>query len=141
MNAPRVGGGFAVWGGLFSTFDCAAVYLSQKEDPWNSILSGAATGGLLQMRQGLGAASRSTLVGAAVIAAIEGAGIMINKIVSAQQQYMPILIDDVAGGVPRVSAAESAPTIGTVVIVVVRRVVRWEEGGIEGIQDRGIGEF
>ncbi|PSS15565.1 Mitochondrial import inner membrane translocase subunit TIM17-2 like [Actinidia chinensis var. chinensis] len=100
MNAPRVGGGFAVWGGLFSTFDCAAVYLRQKEDPWNSILSGAATGGLLQMRQGLGAASRSALVGAALLGAIEGAGIMINKIISAQQPNMPVLIDDAAGGVP-----------------------------------------
>lgn len=30
MNAPRVGGSFAVWGGLFSAFDCSMVmvYLS-----------------------------------------------------------------------------------------------------------------
>lgn len=30
MNAPRVGGSFAVWGGLFSAFDCSmvTVYLS-----------------------------------------------------------------------------------------------------------------
>ncbi|KAB1996291.1 hypothetical protein ES319_D13G221300v1 [Gossypium barbadense] len=60
MNAPRVGGSFAVWGGLFSTFDCTMVYVRQKEDPWNSIIAGAATGGFLSMRQGLGAASRSS---------------------------------------------------------------------------------
>ncbi|MBA0784008.1 hypothetical protein Gotri_001634 [Gossypium trilobum] len=54
MNAPRVGGSFAVWGGLFSTFDCTMVYVRQKEDPWNSIIAGAATGGFLSMRQGLG---------------------------------------------------------------------------------------
>ncbi|KAL1532534.1 Mitochondrial import inner membrane translocase subunit TIM17-2 [Salvia divinorum] len=49
MNAPRVGGSFAVWGGLFSTFDCTMVYMRQKEDPWNSIIAGATTGGLLEI--------------------------------------------------------------------------------------------
>ncbi|KAG6391226.1 hypothetical protein SASPL_148979 [Salvia splendens] len=39
MNAPRVGGSFAVRGGLFSTFDCTMVYMRQKEDPWNSIIA------------------------------------------------------------------------------------------------------
>lgn len=40
-------------------FDCSMVYVRQKEDPWNSILAGAATGGFLQMRQGARAAARS----------------------------------------------------------------------------------
>ncbi|KAL9676894.1 hypothetical protein QQ045_005115 [Rhodiola kirilowii] len=84
MNAPRTGGGFAVWGGLFSTFDCTMVYLRQKEDPWNSIIAGAATGGFLQMRQGLGPASRSALFGGVLLALIEGAGIMLNKVLSSQ---------------------------------------------------------
>jgi import inner membrane translocase subunit TIM17 len=87
MNAPRVGGSFAVWGGLFSTFDCTMVYLRQKEDPWNSIMAGAATGGFLQMRQGLGAASRSAMFGGVLLALIEGAGIMLNKIMSAPQNF------------------------------------------------------
>ncbi|CAL5400207.1 unnamed protein product [Camellia sinensis] len=93
MNAPRIGGSFAVWGGLFSACDCTLVYVRQKEDPWNSIISGAATGGLLQMRQGLRAASRSALVGGVLLALIEGAGIMLNKVMSAQQN-MPIMIED-----------------------------------------------
>ncbi|XP_047326995.1 mitochondrial import inner membrane translocase subunit TIM17-2-like [Impatiens glandulifera] len=84
MNAPRVGGSFAVWGGLFSAFDCTMVYVRQKEDPWNSIIAGAATGGFLQMRQGLGAASRSAVFGGVLLGLIEGAGIMLNKILSAQ---------------------------------------------------------
>jgi len=42
-----------VWGGLFSTVDCTLVYLRQKEDPWNSIASGALTGGLLSIRSKL----------------------------------------------------------------------------------------
>ncbi|KAH6783830.1 translocase inner membrane subunit 17-2 [Perilla frutescens var. hirtella] len=90
MNAPRVGGSFAVWGGLFSTFDCTMVYMRQKEDPWNSIIAGAATGGFLQMRQGLGAASRSALFGGVLLALIEGAGIMLNKVMSAPHNLPPM---------------------------------------------------
>ena len=43
-------GNFGVWGGLFSTFDCSLVYLRKKEDPWNAIMSGAMTGGVLSAR-------------------------------------------------------------------------------------------
>ncbi|GAB2292401.1 hypothetical protein Dimus_026642 [Dionaea muscipula] len=93
MNAPRVGGSFAVWGGLFSAFDCTMVYVRQKEDPWNSIIAGASTGGFLSMRQGLGAASRSALFGGVLLALIEGAGIMLNKVLS-QPQNMPVVLDD-----------------------------------------------
>ncbi len=49
-KAPIVGGNFAVWGGLFSTFDCALVHIRKKEDPWNSITSGALTGAVLAAR-------------------------------------------------------------------------------------------
>lgn len=49
-RAPIIGGNFAVWGGMFSTIDCTLVYLRQKEDPWNSIISGFATGGILAAR-------------------------------------------------------------------------------------------
>ncbi|XP_013622614.1 PREDICTED: mitochondrial import inner membrane translocase subunit TIM17-2-like [Brassica oleracea var. oleracea] len=87
MNAPRLGGSFAVWGGLFSTFDCSMVYLRQKEDPWNSIIAGAATGGFLSMRQGPNAAVRSALVGGVLLALIEGAGIALNKMM-AEPQHM-----------------------------------------------------
>lgn len=43
-------GSFAVWGGLFSTIDCGLVRLRGKEDPWNSITSGALTGAILASR-------------------------------------------------------------------------------------------
>ncbi|KAF5748538.1 mitochondrial import inner membrane translocase subunit TIM17-2-like [Tripterygium wilfordii] len=98
MNAPRVGGSFAVWGGLFSACDCSLVYLRQKEDPWNSIISGAATGGFLQMRQGLRASSRSALFGGVLLALIEGAGIMANKYFSAAQD-IPIMMEEPATAV------------------------------------------
>lgn len=51
-EAPRIGGSFAVWGGLFSTFDCTLVALRKKEDPWNSIAAGALTGAALLQAAG-----------------------------------------------------------------------------------------
>lgn len=93
LNAPRIGGSFAVWGGLFSTFDCTMVYVRQKEDPWNSIVAGAATGGFLAMRQGLAASARSAAFGGVLLALIEGAGIALNKFLSAQQP-LPMMIED-----------------------------------------------
>lgn len=49
-RAPVLGGNFGVWGGLFSTFDCAIKGYRQKEDPWNAILSGFCVGGCLAAR-------------------------------------------------------------------------------------------
>ncbi|ESQ41133.1 hypothetical protein EUTSA_v10015000mg [Eutrema salsugineum] len=72
MNAPRIGGAFAVFGGLFSTFDYTLVYIRNKEDPWNSIIAGAATGGFLSMRQGIVAASRSALMCGVLLALFKG---------------------------------------------------------------------
>ena len=40
-RAPQLGGSFAVWGGLFSMTDRSMVQVRGKEDPWNSITSGA----------------------------------------------------------------------------------------------------
>ncbi|KAI3781768.1 hypothetical protein L2E82_11792 [Cichorium intybus] len=105
MNAPRVGGSFAVWGGLFSTFDCTMVYVRQKEDPWNSIISGAATGGFLQMRQGLGPATRSAVFGGVLLAMIEGAGIVLGKFLSDQQQ-IPVMIEEA----PQPAPNDSSPS-------------------------------
>ena len=78
-EAPRIGGSFAVWGGLFSSFDCALYYARQKEDPWNSIASGALTGGFLSLRRGLPNAARSAAVGGVLLAMIEGVGIMLTR--------------------------------------------------------------
>ncbi|KAH7441180.1 hypothetical protein KP509_03G027800 [Ceratopteris richardii] len=103
MNAPRVGGSFAVWGGIFSTFDCSAVYIRQKEDPWNSIFAGAATGGFLQMRHGVRSASRAALFGGVLLALIEGAGLMINRMLVNMAQPPPPPIEQPIGlpaGIP-----------------------------------------
>jgi len=51
-------GNFAVWGGLFSAIDCSLVYVRKKEDPWNSITSGALTGAILSVRSKIAFALR-----------------------------------------------------------------------------------
>jgi hypothetical protein len=49
-RAPVLGGNFGIWGGLFSSFDCAVKGYRQKEDPWNAIISGFLVGGTLAFR-------------------------------------------------------------------------------------------
>jgi import inner membrane translocase subunit TIM17 len=86
IRAPVLGGNFGVWGGMFSTFDCSLAYLRQKEDPWNSILSGAMTSGCLTMRAGPRAMATSTVFGGVILALIEGAGIMLNRMYAEQSR-------------------------------------------------------
>lgn len=52
-RGPVLGGGFAMWGGLFSIFDCSILWLRQKEGPANAIIAGFLTGGALAVRAGL----------------------------------------------------------------------------------------
>lgn len=78
-RAPVLGGQFAVWGGLFACCDCSLTAIRQKEDPWNSIVSGAATGGVLAARAGPRAMASAALVGGVLLALIEGMGIMFTK--------------------------------------------------------------
>jgi len=81
-RGPVLGGQFAVWGGLFACCDCSLTAVRQKEDPWNSIISGAATGGILAARAGPKAVTQAAVVGGVLLALIEGAGIMITKFMS-----------------------------------------------------------
>ena len=90
-TSPYIVGNFAVWGGLFSSFDCTLVWLRKKEDPWNSIISGAATGGVLAARGGWRAASRSAAVGGILLAMIEGLNICLTRMMaeSSPPPYAP----------------------------------------------------
>lgn len=81
-RSPVLGGQFAVWGGLFACCDCTLTALRQKEDPWNSILSGATTGGILAARAGPRAAASAAAVGGVLLALIEGMGIMLSRALS-----------------------------------------------------------
>lgn len=78
-RGPAVGGSFAVWGGLFSTIDCTLIHFREKEDPYNSIISGAATGAILAVRKGVGSMAGSALIGGILLAMIEGVGIMFTR--------------------------------------------------------------
>lgn len=107
-EAPRIGGSFAVWGGLFSAFDCALVAVRHKEDPWNPIISGAATGGVLQLRYGLPSAARSAAFGGFLLAVIEGISIMLTRL-TAPPPPPPVMA--MPGEAPPASAgAKEAPT-------------------------------
>lgn len=87
-RAPVIGGNFAVWGGLFSTIDCSLIKLRGKEDPWNAIASGAATGGILAARSGAGAMVGSAIIGGVLLAMIEGVGILFTRMTS--DQFRPL---------------------------------------------------
>lgn len=87
-RAPIVGGNFAVWGGLFSAIDCSLVYIRKKEDPWNSIASGALTGAVLSVRNGAGAMLGSAIIGGVLLAMIEGMGIMFTRFTA--EQFNPV---------------------------------------------------
>ncbi|KAH8403003.1 hypothetical protein KR222_002917 [Zaprionus bogoriensis] len=87
-RSPVIAGNFAAWGGMFSTIDCTLVHFRKKEDPWNSIISGAATGGILAARNGLVSMAGSAIVGGILLSLIEGVGILLTRI-SAEQFRNP----------------------------------------------------
>lgn len=94
QRSPIIAGNFAVWGGMFSTIDCALIHIRKKEDPWNSIISGAATGGILAARNGLPAMAGSAFIGGVLLALIEGVGILFTRLSAEQfQPQMPSLED------------------------------------------------
>lgn len=90
-EAPKIGGSFAVWGGLFSTFDCTLLALRKKEDPWNSIGAGALTGGFLQLRTGLRSAARSAAFGGVLLGMIEGVGILLTRMTAPPPAPVPMV--------------------------------------------------
>ncbi|XP_059152263.1 mitochondrial import inner membrane translocase subunit Tim17-A-like [Physella acuta] len=107
-RAPIVGGNFAVWGGLFSAIDCTMVYMRKKEDPWNSITSGALTGAILSVRNGTGAIIGSAIIGGVLLALIEGFGIMFTRFTA--EQFNPanrMMEEDPA------LASQQFPTVGS----------------------------
>lgn len=88
VNVHIPSGGFGVWGGLFSTFDCMLVAVRQKEDPWNAIASGALTSGILAVRGGPVATVQSMVIGGALLAVFEGLQIAISRMMPVGPQAM-----------------------------------------------------
>lgn len=96
-RAPVLGGNFGVWGGLFSTFDCAAKGVRRKEDPWNAIIGGFFTGGALAIRGGYKAMRNSAIGCACLLAVFEGVGIALNRAFVAQNKPVAPQIPEAAG--------------------------------------------
>lgn len=104
QRAPILAGNFAIWGGMFSTIDCTLVHFRKKEDPWNSIISGAATGGILAARSGLPTMATSALIGGVLLALIEGIGILFTRMAAESfKQSAPTFAEDPSqlGGPPQ----------------------------------------
>ncbi|KAG4093085.1 Tim17/Tim22/Tim23/Pmp24 family-domain-containing protein [Neocallimastix lanati (nom. inval.)] len=93
-KAPISAGNFAVWGGLFAGVDCTLSTIRGKEDSWNSIWSGAITGGLLAMRNGPTTACASAVMGGVLLAVIEGVGHAINNANSSMYKPQPATIPE-----------------------------------------------
>ena len=85
-RAPLNGNGFALWGGLFATFDCALTSVRGRDDMWNPILAGGFTGAALAARAGKRAMVNNFAVGAVLLAAIEGLNHFITKMTSGGAQ-------------------------------------------------------
>ncbi|RWQ91163.1 putative mitochondrial inner membrane translocase subunit [Paecilomyces variotii] len=81
-SCPWLGGNFGVWGGMFSTFDCAIKGIRKKEDPYNAIIAGFFTGGALAIRGGMKAARNSAIMCAIFLGVIEGVGIGFQRIMA-----------------------------------------------------------
>jgi len=107
IRSPIIAGSFAVWGGMFSTFDCSLAHLRKKEDPWNSILSGALTGGVLAARSGVGPMAASAVVGGLLLALIEGVGIWMTRMTA--EHFQPQLPPPVDAQPPQFNG----PPLGT----------------------------
>lgn len=78
-RSPVLGGNFAVWGALYAVGDCSLVAIRHKEDPWNSIMSGFMTGGVLALRAGPKTAFKNAVIAGVLLALIEGAVIATSK--------------------------------------------------------------
>jgi len=79
QNAPKTGAAFAVWGFTFSMCDCTLIAIRKKEDIYNSVIAGAATGGILAARQGFAVASVSAGIGGLLLGLIEGGSLLMNR--------------------------------------------------------------
>ncbi|XP_017003995.2 probable mitochondrial import inner membrane translocase subunit Tim17 1 [Drosophila takahashii] len=98
-KSPVIAGNFAAWGAVFSICDCSLVQLRKKEDPWNSIISGAVTGGVLASRNGVAAMAGSAIIGGVLLSMIEGVGILFTRISADQfRNPTPPSVNEAAAG-------------------------------------------
>lgn len=73
-----------MWGGIFSTCDCAVKAVRRTEDPFNAIIAGFFTGGFLAMRGGWKQTRNGAITCACVLAVFEGVGIGVQRLMAFQ---------------------------------------------------------
>lgn len=95
-RAPVVGGNFGVWGGLFSTYDCAVKGVRKREDAWNAIIAGFLVGGSLGIRGGWRHCRNSAISSGCFLAIIEGVGMMLQRVM-AQPAVGPVFPEEPLG--------------------------------------------
>jgi import inner membrane translocase subunit TIM17 len=89
QRGPILGGNFAVWSGLFNACECVLNEYRPRDDIWNVVIAGAATGSILAARSGPRAMMISGAVGGIILAAMEGAGNLMNRLMSGKN-YDPV---------------------------------------------------
>ena len=77
-----------MWGGMFSSIDCLMIYLRQKDDPYNAIVSGFLTGGILAIRGGLSVAFKNAFIGGVILMLIEGVSVVVSSVAMRHQYQM-----------------------------------------------------
>jgi hypothetical protein len=77
-----------MWGGCFSSVDCLMIWYRQKDDPWNAIVSGFITGGMLAVRGGANLAFKNAVMGGVILGLIEGISIVIQSVAMRRQHMM-----------------------------------------------------
>ena len=55
------------------------IHFRQVDDPWNAIVAGFLTGGVLQIRSGPQAAFKQAMIGGFMLALIEGVTVMLTQ--------------------------------------------------------------
>lgn len=98
-RAPVLGGNFGIWGGMFSTFDCAVKGYRQKEDPWNAIISGFLTGGCLAARGGPQMIISSGIACGVLLGVIEGVGVLMQRMMAETQRPVAPMLPPPEGAV------------------------------------------
>ena len=81
---------FGVWGGMFSTFDCAVKGArGGKEDAWNAIIAGFMTGGTLAFRSGPKPMLISAIGCGVLLGVFEGVGHLIGRVFAGVRRGLP----------------------------------------------------
>lgn len=77
-----------MWGVCFSSIDCLMIYLRQKDDPFNAVISGFVTGGVLAIRGGANLAFKNAMIGGGILFLIEGVSIIMQAVMMRRQHMM-----------------------------------------------------